>query len=138
MMELRFGDEPMRPRFDLELSQDGSQILVKTSFQRHGDPRKFTTTSGACSKGAGLVRRRTGGWARPVDRRVSPAAIRRLLRLPVIAEPVERLPDLVMQGLPKVALEMGAELPELSQVADVVDLVPTFRVAREGRWSRRR
>ena len=37
-----------------------------------------------------------------------------------------------MQGLPKVALEVGAELPELSQVADVVDLEPTFRVAAGG------
>ncbi|HEY8087662.1 MAG TPA: SNF2-related protein, partial [Polyangiaceae bacterium] len=67
-----------------------------------------------------------------VDRRVSPGAMRRMLRMPVIAEPVERLPDLVMQGLPRVALEVGAELPELSQVADVVDLVPTFRVAAGG------
>jgi SNF2 family DNA or RNA helicase len=31
-----------------------------------------------------------------------------------------------------VALEVGAELPELSQVADVADLVPTFRVAAGG------
>jgi superfamily II DNA or RNA helicase len=52
--------------------------------------------------------------------------------LPVITEPVERLPELVMHGLPKVAVEVGAELPELSQVADVVDLVPTFRVAAGG------
>ena len=37
-----------------------------------------------------------------------------------------------MHGLPKVALEVGAELPELSQVADVVDLEPTFRVAAGG------
>jgi hypothetical protein len=36
MMELRFGDEPLRPRFDLELSQDGTQVLVKSSFQRPG------------------------------------------------------------------------------------------------------
>ncbi|MGD0677833.1 MAG: SNF2-related protein, partial [Polyangiaceae bacterium] len=55
-----------------------------------------------------------------------------LLRMSTIAEPVERLPELVMHGLPKVALEVGAELPELSQVADVVDLVPTFRVAAGG------
>jgi hypothetical protein len=72
------------------------------------------------------------GWARPIDRRVSPAGIRRLLRQPSIAEPVDRLPDLIMQGLPKVAAEVGAELPELSQVADVVDLVPTFRLAAGG------
>jgi superfamily II DNA or RNA helicase len=133
MMELRFGDEPLRPRFDLELSQDSTQILVRTSFQRQGDSRKFTMTSGAWFEGSpGWYVDAQEGWARPIDRRASPAAIRRLLRLPIIAEPVERLPDLVMQGLPKVALEVGAELPELSQVADVVDLVPTFRVAAGG------
>jgi superfamily II DNA or RNA helicase len=133
MMELRFGDEPLRPRFDLELAQEGTQILVKASFQRHGDPRKFTTTGGAWFEGSpGWYVDAQEGWARPIDRRVSPAAIRRLIRMPFISEPVEKLPDLVMQGLPKVALEVGAELPELSQVADVVDLVPTFRVAAGG------
>ncbi|HEY8040467.1 MAG TPA: SNF2-related protein, partial [Polyangiaceae bacterium] len=133
MMELRFGDEPLRPRFDLELSQDGTQILVRASFQRQGDPRKFTTTSGAWFEGSpGWYVDAQEGWARPIDRRVSPAAVRRLLRMAVIAEPVESLPDLVMQGLPRVATEVGAELPELSQVADVIDLVPTFRVAAGG------
>lgn len=133
MMELRFGDEPLRPRFDLELSQDGTQIVVKSSFQRQGDPRRFTTTSGAWFEGSpGWYVDAQEGWARPIDRRVSPAGVRRLLRLPAITEPVERLPELVMQGLPKVALEVGAELPELSQVADVVDLVPAFRVAAGG------
>jgi superfamily II DNA or RNA helicase len=133
MMELRFGDEPLRPRFDLELSPEGSQILVRASFQRPGDPRKFTLTSGAWFEGSpGFYVDAQEGWARPIDRRVSPAAMRRLLRMPVISEPVDTLPDLIMQGLPKVALEVGAELPELSQVADVVDLVPTFRVAAGG------
>jgi superfamily II DNA or RNA helicase len=133
MMELRFGDEPLRPRFDLELSQDGAQILVRTTFQRQGDPRKFSMTSGAWFEGSpGWYVDAQEGWARPIDRRASPAAIRRLLRMPVIAEPVDTLPALVMQGLPKVALEVGAELPELSQVADVVDLVPTFRVSAGG------
>ena len=133
MMELRFGDEPLRPRFDLELSQDGSQILVRTSFQRQGDPRKFTTASGAWFEGSpGWYVDAQEGWARPIDRRVSPAGMRRMVRMPTITEPVERLADLVMQGLPKVALEVGAELPELSQVAEVVDLVPTFRVAAGG------
>jgi superfamily II DNA or RNA helicase len=133
MMELRFGDEPLRARFDLELSPDGTQILVRTAFQRQGDPRRFTTTSGAWFEGSpGWYVDAQEGWARPLDRRVSPAAVRRLLRMPAIAEPVDRLPELVMQGLPKVASEVGAELPELSQVADVVDLVPTFRVAAGG------
>jgi len=133
MMELRFGDEALRPRFDLELSQDGAQILVRASFQRPGDPRKFTLTSGAWFEGSpGWYVDAQEGWARPIDRRVSPAALRRLLRMSVIAEPVDGLPALITQGLPKVALELGAELPELSQVADVVDLVPTFRVAAGG------
>ena len=133
MMELRFGDEPLRPRFDLELSQDTTQILVRTSFQRQGDPRKFSMNSGAWFEGSpGWYVDAQEGWARPIDRRASPAAIRRMLRQPVISEPVDKLPDLVMQGLPRVALEVGAELPELSQVADVVDLVPTFRVAAGG------
>jgi superfamily II DNA or RNA helicase len=133
MMELRFGDEPLRPRFDLELSPDGTQILVKSSFQRPGDPRKFTTGQGAWFEGSpGWYVDPQDGVARPIDRRVSPTSIRRLVRAPFIHEPIERLPQLIAQGLPKVALEVGAELPELSQVADVVDLVPTFRMRAGG------
>jgi superfamily II DNA or RNA helicase len=133
MMELRFGDESLRPRFDLELSSDGTQVVVKSSFQRPGDPRRFTAAQGAWFEGSpGWFVDPQEGVARPIDRRVSPAAIRRLLRTPVIHEPIDRLPQLIAQGLPKVALEVGAELPELSQVADVVDLVPTFRVAAGG------
>ncbi|RYG79798.1 hypothetical protein EON77_08650, partial [bacterium] len=68
----------------------------------------------------------------PIDRRVSPAALRRLARTPILHESLDKLPVLIAQGLPKVALEVGAELPELSQVADVVDLVPTFRMRAGG------
>ncbi len=133
MMELRFGDEPLRPRFDLELSQDGAQVVVKSSFQRPGDPRKFTMAQGAWFEGnPGWYVDAQEGVARPIDRRVSPAAIRRLSRAPFIHEPIEALPLLIAQGLPKVALEVGADLPELSQVADVVDLVPTFRMRAGG------
>ncbi len=133
MMELRFGDEPLRPRFDLELSQDGTRVSVKSSFQRAGDPRKFTMAHGSWFEGSpGWYVDPQEGVARPIDRRVSPAAIRRLARAPFIHEPIETLPALIAQGLPKVALEVGAELPELSQVADVVDLVPTFRMRAGG------
>jgi superfamily II DNA or RNA helicase len=133
MMELRFGDEPLRPRFDLELSPDGTQILVKSCFVRPGDPRRFTTAQGAWFEGSpGWYIDPQEGVARPIDRRVAPAAIRRLLRAPFIHEPIEALPQLIAQGLPKVALEVGAELPDLSQVADVVDLVPTFRMRAGG------
>ncbi len=133
MMELRFGDDALKPRFDLDLSQDGTQVVVKSSFMRTGDPRKFTTAQGAWFEGSpGWHVDPQEGFARPIDRRVSPASLRRLVLKPVITEPIEALPSLIAQGLPKVALEVGAELPELSQVADVVDLVPTFRLRAGG------
>lgn len=133
MMELRFGDEPLRPRFDLELSPDGQQVLVKTAFMRAGDPRKFTLAQGGWFEGSPAWHvDAQEGWARPVDRRVSPASIRRLSRTPSIGESIERLPVLIAQGLPRVALEVGAELPDLSQVADVVDVRPTFRLRAGG------
>jgi superfamily II DNA or RNA helicase len=133
MMELRFGDEPLRPKFELELSSDGAQVIVRSCFVRPGDPRRFVVSQGAWFEGSpGYYVDPQDGVARPLDRRVSPAAIRRLVRQPIIQEPIENLPQLIAQGLPKVALEVGAELPELSSVADVVDLVPTFRVAAGG------
>ncbi|MBL8606830.1 MAG: SNF2 helicase associated domain-containing protein [Myxococcales bacterium] len=132
MMELKFGDEPLKPRFDLELSQDGSQVVVKSCFMRQGDPRKFSMAQGAWFEGSPGWHVDPEGTARPVDRRVSPAAMRRLMRAPFINEPVDNLAQLIAQGLPRVALEVGAELPELSQVADVVDLVPTFRMRAGG------
>ncbi len=133
MMELRFGDEPLRPRFDLELAQDGQQVLVKASFMRAGDPRKFSTNHGGWFEGSpGWHVDAQEGWARPIDRRVSPGAIRRLMRTPSISESLDNLPVLIAQGLPKVSLEVGAELPDLSQVADVVDMPPTFRLRAGG------
>lgn len=133
MMELRFSDEPLRPRFDLELSPDSQQVLVKASFQRGGDPRKFSLSHGGWFEGSpGYYLDVQEGWARPIDRRVAPGAIRRLMRAPSISESIDNLPSLIAQGLPRVALEVGAELPDLSQVADVVDVAPTFRLRAGG------
>jgi superfamily II DNA or RNA helicase len=132
LMQLRFGEEPLRPRFDLELV-GGDTIIVKASFERQTDKRRFSLLSGGWFEGwPGWHIDTQEGIARRVDKRVSPAAIRRLLRSPTIGEPMRELPRIIMQGLPKIALEVGAELPELSQVADVVDLVPTFRMRAGG------
>jgi superfamily II DNA or RNA helicase len=133
LMELRFAEEPLRPRFDLDLSQDGENVIVRASFQRPGDPRKFSTAQGTWLEGSpGWYIDAQEGWAWPIDRRASPAAIRRLAKMPSISEPIENLARLIADGLPRVATEVGAELPELSQVADVVDMVPTFRIAAGG------
>jgi superfamily II DNA or RNA helicase len=131
LAQLRFADEPLRPRFDLEMVSD--TIVAKATFERPSDGRRFSLTSGGWFEGTPGYHIDVGeGVARPLDHRVSPAALRRLLRSPTIAEPASELIGLITYGLPKVALEVGAELPELSQVADVIDLEPQFRMRAGG------
>jgi len=132
LMQLRFSDEPMRPRFDLE-TVGGDTIIVKASFERASDKRRFSLLAGGWFEGwPGWYIDTQEGIARRIDRRVSVAALRRLLRSPTIAEPMGELPRVIMQGLPKIAFEVGAELPDLAQICDVVDLVPSFRMRAGG------
>jgi len=131
LMQLRFVEEPLRPRFDLELV-GAETIVAKVTFERP-DGRRFQLTSGGWFEGApGWHIDTSDGVARPLDPRVSPAALRRLLRSPTIAEPASELIGMITYGLPKVAIEVGAQLPDLSQVADVVDMEPTFRMRAGG------
>ncbi len=132
LMQLRFGDDALRPRFDLE-TVGGDTIIVKTSFERSADRRRFSLLQGGWFEGwPGWHIDTQEGIARRIDKRVSPAAMRRLLRSPTIGEPMRDLVRIIMQGLPKVALEIGAELPDLAQIVDVVDLAPTFRMRAGG------
>ena len=132
LMQLRFADEPLRPRFDLELV-GGDTMIVKASFEKQGDRRRFSLLTGGWFEGwPGWHIDTQEGIARRIEKRVSVAALRRLLRSPTIAEPMGELARVIMQGLPRVALEVGAELPDLSQIADVVDLPPTFRMKASG------
>ena len=131
MAELRYHEEPLRPRFELDM--DGDRVLVKAAFTRGSDARRFLLTQGAWFEGnPSYFVDPHDASVRQLDRRVSPAVLRRLLRAPSIYEPLENLPALIAQGLPKVALEIGADLPDLSQVADVIDLSPTFRLRAGG------
>jgi superfamily II DNA or RNA helicase len=131
LMQLRFGEEPLKPRFDLEMvGQD--TIIAKATFDR-GDGRKFQLGQGGWFEGApGWHIDTSEGIARPLDDKVSPAALKRLLRSPTIAEPASDLMDIITRGLPRVAIEVGADLPDLSQVAEVVDLTPDFRMRAAG------
>lgn len=132
LMQLRFTDDVLRPRFDLE-TVGGDTIIVKTSFEKASDKRRFSLLQGGWFEGwPGWHIDTQDGIARRIDKRVSPAAMRRLLRSPTIGEPMRDLVRIIMQGLPKVALEVGAELPEISQIVDVVDLTPTFRMRAGG------
>lgn len=132
LMQLRFTDDQLKPRFDLELV-NGDTFVVKASFERTTDGRRFSLGQGGWFEGApGWHIDTNSGTAYPTHRRVAPAALRRLLRSPTIAEPIEKVAELIMAGLPRVALEVGAELPDLTQVADVIDLEPSFRLSAQG------
>ncbi len=132
LMQLRFSEEPIKPRFDLEMVGSDT-IVAKCTFERPGDGRRFQLTSGGWFEGSpGWHIDTSEGIARPIDHRVSPAALRRFLRSATIAEPASELISLITYGLPKVAGEVGAQLPELSQVADVIDLTPSFRLKATG------
>jgi superfamily II DNA or RNA helicase len=132
LMQLRYADDQLKPRFDLELV-GGDTFVVKASFERSTDGRRFSLSQGGWFEGVpGWHVDTSSGTAYPIHRRVSPAALRRLLRSPTIAEPIQKVAELIMTGLPRVALEVGAELPDLAQVADVIDLEPTFRLSAQG------
>jgi superfamily II DNA or RNA helicase len=131
LMQLRFGEIPLRPRFDLEMVGEGT-IVAKVLFDQN-EGRRFSLSQGGWFEGSpGWHIDTTEGIARPLDDKVSPAALRRLLRSPTIAEPAKDLISLVVDALPRVALEVGADLPDLSQVMDVVDLEPGFRMRAAG------
>ncbi len=132
LKQLRFSEDILRPRFDLE-TVGGDTIIVKASFGRQNDDRRFSLLQGGWFEGWPCWNIDTQeGIARQVDRRVSPAAMRRLMKSPTIAEPMGELVNVIMQGLPKVALEIGGDLPDLSQIADVIDMEPTFRMRAGG------
>ena len=132
LMQLRFSSEVLRPHFDLEMVGNDT-IVAKTSFEREGNGRKFSLSTGGWFEGSpGWHIDTTEGIARPLDPRVSPAALRRLLRAPTIAEPASELLYLITNSLPRLSLELGGTLPDLSQVADVVDLPPQFRLRASG------
>ena len=132
LMQLRYADDQLKPRFDLELV-GGDTFVVKASFERSTDGRRFSLSQGGWFEGSpGWHVDTSSGTAYPIHRRVSPAALRRLLRSPTIAEPIQKVAELIMTGLPRVALEVGADLPDLAQVADVIDLEPTFRLSAQG------
>jgi superfamily II DNA or RNA helicase len=126
LMQVRFSDDILKAKFDLELV-GGETIIAKATFVRGEDGRSFALTSGGWFEGwPGYHIDTNEGIVRAIDKRVSPSSLRRLLQNPTIAEPVSELISLIASDLPKVALDVGADLPDLSQVADVVDMHPHF------------
>ena len=63
---------------------------------------------------------------------VTPAWLQRLYRSPALVHPASELPRLLTDFIPRVAASLGADLPDLSRIADLVDAQPTFRLDTDG------
>ena len=131
-MELRFTDEPLKPRIELDRTNDGL-VRVRVVFQLESNGRRFSLSNGAWFEGTpGWHIDSTDGVARPVHELVTPAWLQRLYRSPAIVQSDRELPTLLSDCVPRVAASLGAELPELDSVADLVDAQPKILVKADG------
>jgi len=135
---LRYLTDVLRPRIDLAPLPSGG-LGASVSFERKSDASRLSPGHGLWFPGA-------PGWhldpdgpggpggpvAQPVDRRVSPSALGRILGAPAIEETPDRLVTFLTTLLPRVASEIGAEMPRLDQALDLRPPVPTFCLEASG------
>ena len=131
-MELRFSEEPLRPRIELDQA-NAKTCRVRVVFETKNGVRRFPLSSGAWFEGTpGWHVDTTEGIARTVAEQVTPAWLTRLYRSPALICPVAELPKLLGELLPKLSALLSAELPDIAQVADIVDATPKFRLQTDG------
>jgi superfamily II DNA or RNA helicase len=131
-MELRFANEALKPRIELDPA-NGDSLRVRVVFYLESNKRRFALSSGAWFEGTpGWQIDTTEGVARPVSELVTPAWLQRLYRSPAIVQSHEDLPTLLGESIPRVAAMLGADLPDLSSVADLVDQKPRFELKANG------
>ncbi len=131
LMELRFADDPLVPKMDLELAV--ASVRVKIVFERKSDARRYGLSQGLWFEGQpGWHVDTTQGTARPIAESVTPAWLERLSRAPSISHPIDDLGRLLSEIIPRAALSLNVELPELASIADLVDATPTFTLRAEG------
>ena len=131
-MELRFANEALKPRIELD-PVNGDTLRVRVVFALESNKRRFALSSGAWFEGTpGWQIDTTEGVARPVSELVTPAWLQRLYRSPAMVQTHEDLPVLLGEYIPLVAASLGAELPDLSSVADLVDQKPRFELKADG------
>lgn len=127
-MELRITDEPIKPRIELDRASTGS-MRVRVVFVLESNNRRFSLSSGAWFEGnPGYYVDTTEGVARPVHEAVTPAWLQRLYRSPALIYPYEALPELLTDFIPRVAASLGAPLPDLGQIADLIDAEPKIEL----------
>ena len=135
LMELRFVDDPLVPKIELELA--GANARVKVVFERKSDARRYGGSQGLWLEGTPAWHVDTvQGVARAVADTVTPVWLERLSRAPAISHPIDDLGKLLSEIIPKMALALGTELPDLSSICDLVDETPTFVLRAEGDLSR--
>jgi hypothetical protein len=126
LMELRYLDEPLQPRMEMELVPPQS-IRVRAVFERKGDGRRFTMSQGLWLEGMpGWHVDPTQGIARQLADNITPPWLERLSRAPAITHPMAEIGRLLSDIVPRVALSLNAPLPEISSIVDIVDATPTF------------
>ena len=131
-MELRFANEALKPRIELDPA-GGDSLRVRVVFYLESNKRRFALSSGAWFEGTpGWQIDTTEGVARPVSELVTPAWLQRLYRSPAMVQSHEDLPELLGESIPRVAALLGADLPDLSSVADLVDQEPRFELKANG------
>ncbi len=131
-MELRFANEALKPKIELDPA-NGNSVRVRVVFGLESNGRRFVLSSGAWFEGTpGWQIDTTEGVARPVSELVTPAWLQRLYRSPAMVESLEQLPVLLSEYIPRIAASLGAELPDLSSVADLVDAKPHFELKANG------
>ena len=129
-MELRFMDEPLRPKIELDTA-NAKAVRIRVIFE--SSSRRFPLSNGHWFEGTpGWHIDPTDGTARPVADSVTPAWLQRLYRSPALVHPTSDLPRLLTDFIPRVASSLGAELPDLSTVADLVDAMPEIRLDTNG------
>ena len=128
--ELRFVDGALEPRIELDLANNKS-VRIRVVFELGS--RRFPLSSGAWFEGTpGWHIDTTEGVARPVSNTVTPAWLQRLYRSPALVHPITDLPRLLVEYVPRVAASLGTHLPDLSQVADVMDATARFDLKATG------
>ncbi|NOQ84513.1 MAG: hypothetical protein GQ551_10930 [Myxococcales bacterium] len=131
-MELRFANEALKPRIELDPA-NGDSLRVRVVFYLESNKRRFALSSGAWFEGTpGWQIDTTEGVARPVSELVTPAWLQRLYRSPAMVQSHDDLPELLGESIPRVAALLGADLPDLSSVADLVDQSPRFELKANG------
>jgi superfamily II DNA or RNA helicase len=131
-MELRFTEEALRPKIELDLA-NGNSVRIRVVFELPSSSRRFPLSSGAWFEGTpGWYVDTTEGVARPVADNVTPAWLQRLYRSPALVHPIQDLPHVLTEFLPRVAASLGAALPDLESVADVIDVTPRFALRAGG------